>query len=96
MVDIGELIVKTAVLFVLVGIIILFLFLLVVPVQLAYIYIEPKVEVLVDQKMIYKGTNACVTVSSGGYTTTVITHKFLCFLPDETYTSKDVVVRTIK
>ena len=58
-------------------------------------WINPKVEVFVDQNLIYKGSDLCVNISSGGYTTTVKTSKFLCIFPDKSYTSKDVIVRTL-
>lgn len=58
--------------------------------------ISPTVEVFVDQKLIYTGIDFCVDVSSGGCTTTVKTKKFFCVLPDKSYTSKDVAVRTVE
>lgn len=57
--------------------------------------VQPNVEVFVNKELIYKGTNACVDVISSGDTTTVNTSKFCCMMPDKTYTSKDVVVRTV-
>lgn len=58
--------------------------------------IYPKVEVLVDNKLIFTGSSACVDIKSSGFNTTVTTSDGLCILPVQTYTSKDVVVRTVK
>jgi hypothetical protein len=56
----------------------------------------PNVEVFVDEKLIYKGSDMCVDVLSSGDTTTVKTSKFSCIFPDKSYTSKDVVIRTVE
>jgi hypothetical protein len=68
----------------------------IVPVQLIQIAIHPKVEVFVDQKLIYKGSDVCVDITSSGFNTTVKTSKFLCIMPDKSYTSKDVFIRTVE
>lgn len=50
-------------------------------------------QVFVDGKLIYEGSSAGFNIESGGYTTTVTIYGgFLYLFPQQTYTSKDVVV----
>lgn len=83
-------------LFITVFIIIFLYFALIIPITFLGIAIEPNVEVFVCKELVYKGTNACVRVESSGDTTTVRTSKWLCMMPDKTYTSKDVFIRTVE
>lgn len=53
-----------------------------------------QVVVSVDNRVVYKGINGCVTVESSGATTTVKTYGgFLCWWPTGSFTSKNVEVR---
>lgn len=67
-----------------------------IPIQIWRIYIHPSVEVFVDQKLIYKGSDVCVDIKSSGFNTTVKTSKYLCLMPVKSYTSKDVTVNTVE
>lgn len=78
-----------------IGVLILAL-VIIVPIQLIGIAIHPKVEVFVDQNLIYKGSDLCVKITSSGFNTTVKTSKYLCIMPYKSYTSKDVTVRTLE
>ena len=90
-------VIATGVIVFLIGIVIFICVCVVVtPIQLARIAIHPKVEVFVDQKLIYKGSDVCVGIISSGFNTTVKTSKFLCTMPDKSYTSKDVTVNTVE
>jgi len=71
-------------------------FVILVPLNYIEVAVQPNVEVFVDKEIVYKGTNACVSVKSSGDTTTVKTKRFYCILPHKTYTSKDVVIRTVE
>lgn len=79
---------------------IIFFLVILIPVlgvQVSRVYLSPEIEAFVDGRLIYKGREACVHVSSGGYATTIKTDAIwsFCFLPDKSYTSKDVIVRTV-
>lgn len=77
-------------------IVIALFFIIVIPMNYIDVAVQPNVEVFVNKELMYKGTNACVHVESSGDTTTVNTRRFHCILPDKTYTSKDVVIRTVE
>jgi len=54
-------------------------------------------KVFVDGVLVYKGSSAGFEVLSGGYTTTVTIYGgFLYLFPQQTYTSKDVIIKGTK
>lgn len=51
----------------------------------------------VDNKIVYQGKSACITVSSGGRTTTLtVLGGFMCFFPQKEYVSENVHVEGVK
>jgi hypothetical protein len=57
---------------------------------------QPIVQVSINEKIIFKGSNACVSTKTGGANTNVdIYGGFLCLFPQETYSSKNIEITTV-
>lgn len=57
---------------------------------------EPTIAVYVDDRPIYKGTNAMVNIEGVGYLTKVTINKDLGFVTDKIYLSSDVRVEMLE
>lgn len=56
--------------------------------------ISPQIEIFKDDQLIYQGNKACVSVQSGGDTTTVEIGKgYMCVFPGQYIVGKNIEIR---